>query len=70
MSDIVLEAECKELTHLHPSTRWRLEKQGQFPRRFKIGNPTFNGRVAWSRDELTAWLVARMAARNNKPTGI
>jgi len=62
--EVVLEPECRELTRLHPSTRWRLEKQGQFPRRFKIGDPTaVNGRIAWSRTEIMAWLAARMAAR-------
>jgi prophage regulatory protein len=69
MSDheIVLEPECRELTRLHPSTRWRLEKQGQFPRRFKIGNPNaFNGRIAWSRTEIKAWLAGRMASRNTE----
>ena len=66
--EIILETECKELTRLHPSTRWRLEQQGQFPRRFKIGNPTFNGRIAWSRAEIMAWLAERMATR--KPQSI
>jgi predicted DNA-binding transcriptional regulator AlpA len=61
----VLEAECKKLSGgLDTSTRWRLEQQGKFPRRFKIGDPDAkNGRVAWSRHELKAWLAERMAAR-------
>jgi prophage regulatory protein len=63
--ELVLEPECKALTRLHPSTRWRLEKQGKFPRSFKIGDPNaINGRKAWSRAELMAWLDGRMAARN------
>lgn len=67
--EIVLERECKVLTHLHPSTRWRLEKQGKFPRRFKIGDPdAFNGRVAWSRLEIKNWLADRMAARGQTAT--
>jgi predicted DNA-binding transcriptional regulator AlpA len=62
--EIVLEPECKALTRLHPTTRWRLEKQGQFPQRFKIGDlNAFNGRIAWSRTEIMEWLAKRMAAR-------
>jgi len=66
MSDheIVLEPECRELTRLHPSTRWRLEKQGKFPRSFKIGDPdAINGRKAWSKAEILTWLAERMDAR-------
>jgi prophage regulatory protein len=61
---LVLEPECRELTRLHPSTRHRLEKQGQFPKSFKIGDATaINGRKAWARSEIMAWLAGRMAAR-------
>ena len=64
MSDLLLEPECKQLTRLHTTTRWRLERRGKFPKRFKIGDPdAINGRVAWSRAEVLAWLAARMAAR-------
>jgi predicted DNA-binding transcriptional regulator AlpA len=38
MHELVLEPECSELTRLHPSTRQRLEKRGQFPKSFKIGD--------------------------------
>ena len=62
--ELVLEPECWELTRLHPSTRYRLEKLVQFPRSFKIGDATaVNGRKAWSRSEIMAWLEDRMAAR-------
>jgi predicted DNA-binding transcriptional regulator AlpA len=62
--ELVLEPECRELTRLHPSTRHRLEKRGQFPKSFKIGDATaINGRKAWSRLEIMAWLADRMAAR-------
>jgi predicted DNA-binding transcriptional regulator AlpA len=61
--ELVLESECSELTRLHKSTRQRLIKRGQFPKPFKIGNPTANGRIAWSRSEIMAWLAERMAAR-------
>ena len=62
--ELVLEPECRALTRLHPSTRQRLEKRGQFPKSFKIGDPDAqNGRKAWSRSEIMAWLADRMAAR-------
>jgi predicted DNA-binding transcriptional regulator AlpA len=62
--ELVLEPECRELTRLRPSTRQRLEKRGQFPKSFKIGDPNaINGRKAWSRFEIMAWLEERMAAR-------
>ena len=65
VNELVLEPECRELTRLHPSTRQRLEKRGQFPQSFKIGDPDphKNGRIAWSRSEIMAWLADRMAAR-------
>jgi prophage regulatory protein len=62
--DFVLEPECKRFSKLSSTARWRLEKQGKFPKRFKIGDPDAqNGRVAWSRAELAAWRAERMAAR-------
>ena len=67
--ELVLEPECRELTRLHPSTRQRLEKRGQFPKSFKIGDPDAqNGRKAWSRSEIMAWLADRMAARPQPST--
>ena len=62
--ELMLEPECYKLTRLHSSTRWRLERDGKFPRSFKIGDPDAkNGRKAWARSEITAWLADRMAAR-------
>ena len=62
--ELVLEPECRDLTRLHSSTRWRLEREGKFPRCFKIGDPDApNGRKAWARAEIIAWLADRMAAR-------
>ena len=62
--DLVLEGECRSLTRLAPTTRRRLEKQGRFPKRIKIGSDAQNGRIAWSRTELENWRSARMAARS------
>jgi predicted DNA-binding transcriptional regulator AlpA len=64
MADVILEPECAVLSGLAQSTRWRLEKRGLFPRRFKVGDPNaVNGRVAWSRREIEEWIASRMAAR-------
>lgn len=63
--ELVLEPECRDLTRLHSSTRWRLEREGKFPRCFKIGDPDAqNGRKAWARSEIMAWLADRMATRS------
>ena len=40
----------------------RLEKDGLFPRRIKLGQNA----VAWFEDELDAWLEARRAERDAK----
>jgi predicted DNA-binding transcriptional regulator AlpA len=62
--DIVLEPECKQLSRLSSTARWRLEKKNKFPRRFKIGDPDAqNGRIGWSRTEHEKWRTERMAAR-------
>jgi predicted DNA-binding transcriptional regulator AlpA len=62
--ELVLEPECRDLTRLHSSTRWRLQREGKFPRSFKIGDPDAqNGRKAWSRTEIMACLADRMSAR-------
>ena len=62
--ELVLEPECRELTRLHFSTRWRLEREGKFPAasRSAIRNAQ-NGRKAWARSEIMTWLADRMAAR-------
>ena len=66
--DLLLEKECAAVTRLSSTARWRLEKAGKFPKRFKIGDPDAqNGRVAWSRAEIEAWRTERMAARRAVP---
>jgi prophage regulatory protein len=63
IDDLILESECRSLTRLSQTSRWRLERQGRFPKRIKIGSSSQNGRIAWSRAELERWLAERMAAR-------
>ena len=41
---------------------WRLEQQGRFPRRVRVGN----GRVAWVEHEINDYLDELAAARNAK----
>jgi prophage regulatory protein len=38
----------------------RLERQGQFPKRIRLGR---NGRIGWSSNEIQAWIATRMADR-------
>lgn len=38
---------------------WRLEKQGAFPKRVRIGS----NRVGWSEHEVQDWIESRKAAR-------
>lgn len=42
----------------------RLEAQGSFPKRVRIGA----NRVAWVREEIDSWIAARMNARNGEVT--
>jgi prophage regulatory protein len=51
----ILEPECRHLTGLHPVTRWRLERAGEFPARRKIS--TY--RIGWLESELKAWMESR-----------
>ena len=43
-----------EITGLSPTTVWRREKDGQFPRRRRLGANL----VAWRSDEIEAWIEA------------
>ena len=42
----------------------RLEKQGHFPRRIRLGQ----SRVGWLEDEVDDWLNQRIAERDNHTT--
>ena len=39
----------------------RIEKAGNFPKRVRLSSAA----VAWSEDEVDAWLKAKLAARND-----
>ncbi|ELN2578450.1 AlpA family phage regulatory protein [Enterobacter kobei] len=49
---MVKEDECKFLSGLSHSTRYKAEKEGRFPKRVKIGGAA----VAWRLSELQAWI--------------
>ncbi len=52
---IIREAECDHITGLSRSTRWRLERKGQFPKRRQL-SPGCSG---WLASEIAAWISAR-----------
>ena len=51
----IREAECRNRTGLSRTTRWRLERRGQFPKRRKLSENT----VGWLESEVNAWLQAK-----------
>ena len=52
---IIREPECKRRSGLSRSTRWRLERDGKFPRRRRISP----GASGWLESEFATWLHAR-----------
>ena len=55
----ILAQELTGLVPFSPNHLRRLEAQGDFPRRIRIGA----NRIAWLRDEVEQWLAARVEAR-------
>jgi prophage regulatory protein len=53
---IVREKECLYLTGLSRSTRRRMEKTGQFPRRRQLSEHS----TGWVYGEIRVWLAARV----------
>ncbi|MDZ4821587.1 MAG: AlpA family phage regulatory protein [Planctomycetota bacterium] len=47
-------AAVRERIQLSRTTIWRLERQGKFPRRFKIGSKS----VGWLENEVEDWVKA------------
>ena len=50
--------ECREITDLSRAQRWRLERDGKFPRRLRLGPRT----VRWRLSEILAWIADLPAA--------
>ncbi len=51
--------DLQRIVPLSRTTIWRLERQGDFPRRIRIGP----NRVAWVETEVEAWINDRLAER-------
>ena len=49
------ETEIKAITSLSRTTRWRLERAGNFPKKRKISP----NRIAWLESEVLAWIEAK-----------
>lgn len=64
MERIVREAECKRLTGLSRTTRWELERHGQFPPRRRLGVNS----VGWLESELREWMHGRERRAMGQPT--
>lgn len=57
------DAECHRITGLSRNTRWRLERDGKFPKRRQIGAGTGAGSaIGWLRSEVNAWIASRQEA--------
>lgn len=54
------EPKVKEESGLSKSTRWRLEKAGEFPKKMQLGPRA----VGWRSDEIIEWVKTRGEARN------
>lgn len=55
---IIREAECRQLTGICRTTRYMMEKEGEFPARRKLGGRA----VGWLLSELTDWQQSRCKA--------
>ena len=55
---IVGENECGELTDLSRTSRWRLMRQGQFPKKIRLSP----NRTGWRLSAVLDWLAKREAA--------
>ncbi|WP_324029528.1 AlpA family phage regulatory protein [Pantoea sp. JZ2] len=54
----IREPECRKITGLCRTTRYLMEKKGQFPARRKIGGRA----VGWLLSEVTAWQISQPKA--------
>lgn len=54
----IRESECRRLTGLSRSTRWRLERKGRFPKRRRLSENA----TAWLESEIREWIASRASA--------
>ena len=57
------EAEVRHITGLSRTTRWRLERDGKFPRKRRISENA----VAWLASEIGSWMAERPAPADTEP---
>ena len=55
---VIREAECRQLTGICRTTRYMMEKEGQFPVRRKLGGRA----VGWLLSEVSEWQQSRCKA--------
>lgn len=54
---ILDEQKVHEVTSLSRTTRWRMERRGEFPKRVRLSP----GRVGWHQADIEAWISSRAA---------
>jgi len=59
---ILDEPQVEELTSLSRTTRWRMERRDEFPKRVRLSP----GRVGWRRADIEAWIRSRTASLSGK----
>ena len=62
---IIGSAELKSMVPYSNMHFWRMEKDGRFPKRIRLGA----NRVGWSLKEITAWIDAKKAERDTGTFG-
>lgn len=66
MSVVLLtKRQAADLVGLHPEYCMALSRQGRFPRPVKFGGR--NSAVRFVREEIDAWIAARIAERDSQP---
>lgn len=60
---LIRSKELRQITGISPTTRWRYERAGTFPRRVRISN---GGAVAWKLSEVMEWMNNLQKAEGGK----
>ena len=60
LNKFVRERECFEITGLSRTSRWRLEQEGKFPKRYKISANA----IGWLASDLEEWIASRVNNSN------
>jgi prophage regulatory protein len=57
--NILREPACEKKSGLSSTTRWRLERKGEFPARVRLSANA----IGWYEDEIDEWIASRSRAR-------